>query len=178
MGSFQVYACPKQYMSVHSMYIHHIHHLPLPSNYKGWRMVTRKSWISENFSPISESRQRFYRVSEARFFLVWFRNRLSLGLGFSNKDLGISEKILFELGMYGVNGLLYEPISFSHITTSEDIDDDISCLQYWVNLLISKHPQEFKKTLFISELSAHENYYTHEQTLRKSQVDVPLQESQ
>ena len=53
-------------------------------------MVPRKSWVSESFSPISESRQRFYRVSEARFFLVWFRNRSSLRLGFSNKGLGKS----------------------------------------------------------------------------------------
>ena len=51
-------------------------------------MVPRKSWVLENFSSISESRRRFYRVSEARLFLVWFRNRLSLGLGFSNKGLG------------------------------------------------------------------------------------------
>ena len=32
-------------------------------------MVPRKSWVSENFSPISESRQPFYRVSEAVSFL-------------------------------------------------------------------------------------------------------------
>ena len=41
------------------------------------------------------SRQRFYRVSEARFFLVWFRNRLSLGLGFSKKGLGESRILPF-----------------------------------------------------------------------------------
>ena len=57
---------------------------------KGWRMVLRKSWVSENFIPVSESRQLFYRVSEARCFLVWFRNRFSLGIGFSNKGLGES----------------------------------------------------------------------------------------
>ena len=58
-------------------------------------MVPRKSWVSENFSPISESRQRFYRVSEARFFLVWFKNRLSLRLGFSNRGLGKSRILPF-----------------------------------------------------------------------------------
>ena len=36
---------------------------------EGWRMVSRKSWVSENFSPIAESRQHFYRVLQARFFL-------------------------------------------------------------------------------------------------------------
>ena len=50
-------------------------------------MVPRKSWVLENFSPILESWQRFSRVPEAHFFLVWFKNRLSLGLGFSNKGL-------------------------------------------------------------------------------------------
>ena len=31
-------------------------------------MVPRKSWVSENFSQMLESRQRFYQVSEALFF--------------------------------------------------------------------------------------------------------------
>ena len=31
-------------------------------------MVPRKPWVSEKFSSISESRQRFYKVSEAHFF--------------------------------------------------------------------------------------------------------------
>ena len=60
-------------------------------------MVPRKSWGSENFSPISESQQRFHRVSEAPFFLVWFRNHLSLGLGFSNKGLGKSRILPFAI---------------------------------------------------------------------------------
>ena len=61
-------------------------------NYKGWWMVPRKSWVSENFSPISESRQRFYRVSEGCFFLFGseiasisgsdFQARVSASLGF------------------------------------------------------------------------------------------------
>ena len=38
---------------------------------EGWRMVPRKSWVSENVSPISESRQCFYRVSEARSFFLF-----------------------------------------------------------------------------------------------------------
>ena len=38
-------------------------------------MVLRKSWGSENFNLISESWQHFYQVSQAHFFLVWFRNR-------------------------------------------------------------------------------------------------------
>ena len=58
-------------------------------------MVPRKSWVSEHFSPISESQQRSYQVSEARFFLVWFRNRLSPGLGFSNKGLSVSASLGF-----------------------------------------------------------------------------------
>ena len=57
-----------------------------------WWMVPRKSCL-ENVSPISESRQRSY--SGARFFLVWFRNRLSLGLGFSNKGLGVPQILRF-----------------------------------------------------------------------------------
>ena len=56
-------------------------------------MVPRKSGVLENFSPISESRQRFYRVSEARFFFFFgsevarvlgsdFQTRVSVSLGF------------------------------------------------------------------------------------------------
>ena len=55
-------------------------------------MVPRKSWVSENFSLISESRQCFYQVSKARFFLfgseiAWvlgsdFQTRVSASLGF------------------------------------------------------------------------------------------------
>ena len=62
---------------------------------QGWRMVPRKSWVSEKFSPTSESRQCFYRLSKAHFFLVWFRNPVSLWLGFSNKCLGISASLGF-----------------------------------------------------------------------------------
>ena len=58
-------------------------------------MVTRKSWVSENFRLIPESQQRFYRGSAAHFFLVWFRNHLSLGLWFSNKGLGESQILPF-----------------------------------------------------------------------------------
>ena len=56
-------------------------------------------WYPENrgspqiFCLISESQQRFYRVSEACFFLVWFRNRP--GLGFSNKGLSVSASLGF-----------------------------------------------------------------------------------
>ena len=64
-------------------------------SFEGWWMVPRKLWVLENFSPISESRQCFYRVSEAHFFLVWFRNRLSLWLGFSNKGLSKSQILPF-----------------------------------------------------------------------------------
>ena len=63
-------------------------------------MVPRKLWVSENFSLISESRQRFYQVSEALFFLVWFRNCLSLELGFWKKGLA-------SLGFYHSPPLLF-----------------------------------------------------------------------
>ena len=57
---------------------------------KGWRMVPRKTWISENFGKISKSRKRFWEVSKSRFGMFFFftffesRNFLpkSLGLGF------------------------------------------------------------------------------------------------
>ena len=56
--------------------------------HKGWRMVPRKTWVSENFGPISKSRKRFLRVSKSRF-LVFFcasesRIFLPTGLGFSD----------------------------------------------------------------------------------------------
>ena len=33
---------------------------------KGWRMVPRKSWVSQVFDPISKSRQPLRRVSKSR----------------------------------------------------------------------------------------------------------------
>ena len=46
--------------------------------YKGWRIVPRKTWVSENFGPISKSRKRFLRVSKSRFRVFFLR------LGVSN----------------------------------------------------------------------------------------------
>ena len=61
-------------------------------------MVPRKSW-----------------VSEARFFLVWFRNRLSLGLGCSNKGLGISASLRF----YHSPPLDIRAMKWTQMTTAE-----------------------------------------------------------
>ena len=59
------------------------------SDMKGWRMVPRKMWVSENFSRISKSRKRFWLSLEVSFFhgllLLFWVSKFSpkgLGLGF------------------------------------------------------------------------------------------------
>ena len=59
---------------------------------KGWRMVPRKTWVLENFGPISKSRKRFLRVSKSRFrvFFCASESRIFLPTG-----LGVSDFFSF-----------------------------------------------------------------------------------
>ena len=51
-------------MSLCDIFIcHHDVVLNASTDMAGWRMVPRKSWVSEKFCPISESRRRFYQGS-------------------------------------------------------------------------------------------------------------------
>ena len=56
-------------------------------------MVPRKTWVSENFGPMSKSRKRFLWVSKSRFraiFASWV-----LDFFFLPKDLGVSDSSFF-----------------------------------------------------------------------------------
>ena len=80
-------------------------------------------WYPENCGSrkiLARSRQRLYRVSEAHFLLVWFRNRLNLGLGFSNKGLSESRILKFATpyidSFHTCQGLIYQPDLCSSLT--------------------------------------------------------------
>ena len=57
---------------------------------KGWRMVPRKTWVSENFGPISKSRQRFLRVSKSCFRVFFCASESRIFFTDRSRSLGFS----------------------------------------------------------------------------------------